>query len=181
MARVDIVSASPVSEATDDVSEAVDGFTARTDTPLYVVTIGTADQEFSGCLAGFVTQCSITPSRFLICLSKLNHSFFVGERAIGIGLHLLGETQTDLASLFGEFTGDEVDKFEHCSWQVGSSGAPILSECAAWLGGRVLDRFGVGDHEALLMRPTEGGTGRHRGLLTLRNSPDFQAGHPDTP
>ena len=30
--------------------------------------------EMSGCLAGFVTQCSIYPLNFLVCISKVNHT-----------------------------------------------------------------------------------------------------------
>ncbi len=156
----------------------MDAFISRLDAPLYVVTVGTARGERSGCLAGFVTQCSLNPARFLVCLSKLNHTFFVGERSSGIAIHLLGEDQTELASLFAESTGDTVDKFEHCGWSEGASGAPILDDCAAWLEGNVLDRFSVGDHEAFLMSPTAGGSGRPHGLLMLKNSPPFRPGHP---
>ncbi len=161
--------------------DAMKAFTTRDDTPLYVVTVGgTATEEVSGCVAGFVTQCSIAPPRFIVCLSKLNHTFFVGERVEGIAIHLLGSDQPDLASLFAEFTGDTYDKFEHCGWHRGSTGAPVLDECAAWLEGTVLDRFGVGDHEAVLMSPTGGGPGGHDGLLTLRSAPTLHPGHPES-
>ena len=163
------------------VAEAMDASTHRVDVPLYIVTVGAADQEKSGCLAGFVTQCSIRPPRFLVCLSKLNHTFFVGERATGIALHLLGDDQPDLARLFADRTGDTYDKFEHCDWHRGTTGAPVLAQCAAWLEGTVLDRHSVGDHEALVMAPTGGGAGRHGGLLTLRNAPAFHPGHPEEP
>lgn len=167
--------------AVDSVGPAMEAFSDRSDYPLYVVTVATAEGENSGCLAGFVTQCSITPPRFLVCLSKLNHSFFVGEQATGIALHLLGDDQTELASLFAERTGDDYDKFEHCEWHRGVSAAPVLEHCAAWLEGSILDRFSVGDHEALLMSPVTGGAGHHTGLLTLSNAPPFRPGHPGAP
>jgi flavin reductase (DIM6/NTAB) family NADH-FMN oxidoreductase RutF len=59
----------------------------------------------SGCLAGFVTQCSISPPNFLVCISKVNHTLVVAQHSSGMGLHLLGADQVDLARLFGEETG----------------------------------------------------------------------------
>jgi flavin reductase (DIM6/NTAB) family NADH-FMN oxidoreductase RutF len=163
------------------VRAAMEAFTAAVDYPLYIVTVGSPSGERSGCLAGFVTQCSIIPPRFLVCISKLNHTFGVGERSSGIALHLLGRRQTELASVFAEETGDCTDKFERCRWHQGANGAPILDECAVWLDGSVLERWSVGDHEAFLMRPTNGGRGKHDGLLTYREAPDFTPGHPSSP
>ena len=156
-------------------------FTSTVDYPLYVVTVGSSSDDKSGCLAGFVTQCSIGPPRFLVCISKVNHTFAVGEGSTGIALHLLGRGQTWLASIFAEETGDCTDKFESCRWHPGMSGAPILDECAAWLDGSVLERWSVGDHEAFLMHPIGGGRGDHHGLLTYKEAPDFTPGHPASP
>ncbi len=163
---------------TGPLAEAVDAFTGTTDYPLVVYTVTAVTGEMSGCLVGFTTQCSIQPPRFLICLSKVNHSYFVAERAHAMAIHLLGADQGDLADLFGSTTGDRLDKFEHCQWHRGPSGAPVLDHCAAWLGGREIDRWSVGDHEAIVMQPESGGKGKHSGLLTLRTAPRIQPGHP---
>jgi flavin reductase (DIM6/NTAB) family NADH-FMN oxidoreductase RutF len=145
---------------------------------LYVVTTGNQAGEVSGCLAGFVTQCSIGPPRFLVCISKVNHTYFVAERSESLVLHLLGADQIELASLFGEQTGDVVAKLEQCRWHPGSLGAPVLEDCAAWVEGTIMERFAVGDHQALLIRPVDGGAGRYNGVLTIRGAPSFQPGHP---
>ncbi len=47
---------------------------ATLDYPLYVVTTA-VNNEPTGCLIGFATQCSIHPPRFLACISKKNHTF----------------------------------------------------------------------------------------------------------
>ena len=88
-----------------------------------------------GRLAGFVTQCSIDPPNFLICVSKVNHTLAVAEHSPGMGLHLLGEDQVDLARLFGEETGDVVDKFASVDWRLGSTGAPLLVDAGSEHGG----------------------------------------------
>ena len=148
------------------------------DYPLYVVT-ASAGGEVSGCLAGFVTQSSIRPVQFLVCISKRNHTFETAQRASGLGLHLLGSDQHDVASHFGELTGDEVDKFEGIAWTPGETGAPILSACAAWVEGPVVGRMDGGDHEAFLLHVRHGGAGSHEGSFTLRDAAGFAAGHPE--
>jgi flavin reductase (DIM6/NTAB) family NADH-FMN oxidoreductase RutF len=158
----------------------MDALAGRVDYSLFVVTTVSPTGELSGCLAGFVTQCSIEPPRFLVCISKVNHTYFVAEGATSVGLHLLGEDQTDLASLFGERTGDTVAKFEYCSWRPGITAVPVLEDCAAWAEGLILDRFDVGDHQAVLIRPLTGGDGPAAGVMTYQSAPSFTPGHPAT-
>ncbi|HVX21442.1 MAG TPA: flavin reductase family protein [Acidimicrobiales bacterium] len=158
---------------------AIDGLVGRVDYPLYVVTAADGD-EASGCLAGFVTQCSIQPPRLLVCISKQNHTYRVAERATSLAVHLLGQDQRDLASLFGEQSGDVADKLGQVRWAVGTTGAPVLADCAAWVEGRVLWRVSAGDHEAFLMTTDAGGSGSHPGQLTLRTAGTLRPGHPAT-
>jgi flavin reductase (DIM6/NTAB) family NADH-FMN oxidoreductase RutF len=148
-----------------------------TECPLYVVT-AKANDEASGCLAGFVTQASLDPVRFIVCVSKINHTFGVAESSNGIGLHLLGSDQTEIASLFGEQTGDVIDKFARVHWTQGSTGAPILSECAAWVEGQVIDRMDGGDHEGFLIDVVAGGAGTHAGRFMVSDATKFEPGHP---
>lgn len=148
------------------------------DFPLYVVTAADEQGQPSGCLAGFVTQCSILPVRFLICVSKLNHTFFVAEGATAMALHLLGANQAKLARHFGELSGDVVGKFAGLAWHSGPHGAPVLDDCAAWVAGSIIRRLGVGDHEAMVLAPQAGGPGPMSGTLSVRAVPDVHAGHP---
>jgi len=157
---------------------AVDGFVDRLVYPLAVVTTVAPDGERSGCLAGFLTQCSIEPPRFLVCISKVNRTFDVVRRSTRLGLHLLGSEQAATAALFGEETGDRTDKFARTSWHPGPSGVPVLDECAAWMVSRIAERVGAGDHVAMVTDPIVGGTGRHPGVLTNRNAPHLEPGHP---
>lgn len=166
-------------------SQAVDlamkAYTRRVDYALHVVTSSSAAGEPSGCVVGFVTQCSIVPPRFLVCISKINHTYFTTERSNALVLHLVGRDQLDLVSLFAEETGDAVNKFRRCLWHTGVTGSPVLSGCAAWLECVVVDRWGVGDHQALLVRPVAGGSGEFPDVVTVQSSPDLQPGHPVGP
>jgi flavin reductase (DIM6/NTAB) family NADH-FMN oxidoreductase RutF len=163
-----------VTDAGDDLSPFFD----LIDYPYFVVTVRSPEAEMSGCLAGFITQCSIDPPNFLVCISKVNHTLGIAERASGMGLHLLGLRQVGLARLFGEETGDLVDKFASVDWRLGSTGAPLLVDAAVSMEGQILGHFSVGDHEAFLMRGVRAVAGSHSGLLTLRGAPPLQPGHP---
>jgi flavin reductase (DIM6/NTAB) family NADH-FMN oxidoreductase RutF len=150
--------------------------TSTVDYPLYIVTAGVGD-DVSGCLAGFVTQCSIAPPRFLVCISKVNHTFGIAIRAKGLAVHVLGSHQRETASLFGEASGDWTDKFSRVAWNEGATGAPVLVECAAWVEGPVLTRLDAGDHEAFLIGVSAGGGVRAKPLM-LSDADDLQPGHP---
>jgi flavin reductase (DIM6/NTAB) family NADH-FMN oxidoreductase RutF len=162
----------------NDGPEDLEAFFALVDYPYYVVTVRSPDDDMSGCLVGFVTQCSIHPPNFLVCISKVNHTLAVAERSAGMGLHFLGADQSATARLFGEQTGDLVDKFASVDWRLGATGAPLLVDAAVSMEGQVLGHFSVGDHEAFLVRAVRAVAGGHAGLLTYRNAPRLHPGHP---
>ena len=168
----------PLHHRLDDGLESLEAFFNVVDYPYYVVTTRTPDADMSGCLAGFVTQCSIQPPNFLVCISKVNHTLAVAERSSGMGLHLLGAEQSATARLFGEETGDVVDKFASVDWRLGSTGAPLLVDAAVSMEGQVLGHFSVGDHEAFLVRAVRAVAGGCDGLLTYRSAPPLNPGHP---
>jgi flavin reductase (DIM6/NTAB) family NADH-FMN oxidoreductase RutF len=161
-----------------DIAGAMDAYGRQVDYALQVVTTTSAQGEPSGCLVGFATQCSIVPPRFLVCISKVNHTYFASEHSGSVALHLIGRDQISLATLFAETSGDTVDKFSRCAWQPGVTGAPVLSECVAWLEGSIIERWSVGDHQALLVRPVAGGSVTPGEVLTIRTAPEFHPGHP---
>ncbi len=150
------------------------------DPPLYIVTAA-AGGERSGCLVGFATQCSIHPPHFLACISVVNHTYGVAQRAEVLGVHLVGADQRDLAAHFGELTGDEEDKFAGVAWHLGEHGAPMLDEAPAAFEGRVLERLRLGDHVGHLLDPLEERAqpdAAHERQFRLSDSAGMEAGHP---
>jgi len=81
---------------------------ADLDCPLAVVTTASRD-ECSGCLVGFLTQCSIDPPRLIVFLSDKNHTYTTALDAEALAVHLIDRDRTDLAELFGGTTGDDLD------------------------------------------------------------------------
>ena len=137
-----------------DQGEAFHRLVGGIDYPMFIVTTE-AGGERSGCLVGFVTQGSIDPPRMVVMLSKNNHTFRVASGAGELVVHFLHEGNRELSELFGEETGDEIDKFELCAWSYPHGvAAPVLEGTRGFAAGRILQRLDAGDHVAHLLEVT---------------------------
>ena len=141
---------------------AFDALVGPLDYPMFVVTAA-AGGELAGCLAGFVTQCSIDRPALLVCLSDKNRTFRVAHAASRLAVHFLGREDADLAELFGSSSGDDVDKFSRCEWQALPDGTPVLSRCRGWAVGPIVRRVDLGDHRGLLVPVERARAGRPDG------------------
>ena len=128
------------------------------DYPMFVVTTRSSDESdpAAGCLVGFASQTSIRPPRFIVGLSRRNFTFRIAQHASHLAVHVLNREHLDVVRLFGEETGDRVDKFAQCQWRAGPFGMPILTSASAWFVGRIRERFDVGDHVGHLLDPVAG-------------------------
>jgi flavin reductase (DIM6/NTAB) family NADH-FMN oxidoreductase RutF len=160
----------------DDALRAVQELLGDLDYPMYIVTAA-VDGERAGCLVGFTTQCSIHPVRFIACLSKKNRTFRVAERADVLVVHLVPDSEEELARLFGSETGDNVDKFARCAWTPGPGGAPVLAACRNWFAGRVLGRWPAGDHTAFLLEPVAAGHDPNEKAFAFHRARRLEPGH----
>ncbi|HEV8021610.1 MAG TPA: flavin reductase family protein [Candidatus Lustribacter sp.] len=159
-----------------------DAFTRNCESLDFPMTVVTAfdGRERSGCLIGFHTQCSIAPRRWLVCISKPNHTSRIAAGAEWLVVHFLREDQHALAQIFGGITEDAIaphEKFEVCAWRPGPGGTPILAGCD-WVAGRIVGRFDGGDHVAHVIDITESAQehspAAQLGSMSVR---DIQAGH----
>ncbi|MFI1453024.1 flavin reductase family protein [Streptomyces roseus] len=157
----------------------LDPFADVLDGPVYVVTVA-ASGERSGCLVGFASQCSIRPPRFVVWLSKLNHTFRVARAASHLAVHVLDHGEGRLAELFGGETGDSVDKFARVEWRPSADGSPLLADARAWFAGRIETRVDAGDHVGFILAPTEvcPPVRPAPALLRYRDVKEIAPGHP---
>ena len=129
----------------------MDKLTSELDHPMLIVTTA-VDGELSGCLVGFHSQCSIDPPRWAVWISKVNHTYGIAQRATTLALHFPSADDGDLAALFGEQTGDSVDKFERCAWTAGRDGVPLIDRLPNRIIGRVRDHVDDGgDHQLFVV------------------------------
>jgi flavin reductase (DIM6/NTAB) family NADH-FMN oxidoreductase RutF len=146
---------------------------AELDPPMIVVTV-----PGSGCLVGFSSQVSIDPTRFLVCVSKKNHTHAIALGAPVIAVHVLDRDDTHVAEVFGELTGDVVDKLSLVRWRDGPEGVPVLDDVAGWFAGRVLERLDLGDHTGFVLEPFAGEKRRPTiSQLGFQVAKDWEPGH----
>jgi flavin reductase (DIM6/NTAB) family NADH-FMN oxidoreductase RutF len=157
--------------------EFFDRLVGMLDYTMFVVTTQ-ADGHPSGCLVGFATQTSMRPSRFLVGLSKNNHTFGVAARSDYLAVHVLPRRHIGLARLFGGRTGDQVNKFDRCLWHTGPEGMPILDDAVAWFVGKTLKRIDLGDHVGYLLEPVTGDAAEGPDdLVSFPDVADLEPGH----
>jgi flavin reductase (DIM6/NTAB) family NADH-FMN oxidoreductase RutF len=144
--------------------------------PMFIVTATAEDR--AGCLVGFATQASINPRRLVVMLSKANHTFRIAGRVDHLAVHFLGHGDQRLATLFGEETGDDTDKFSRCGWTDGPEGTTLVQGTRGWAVGRVLERFDAGDHVAHLLDVVAAQVERGDAPLTAIDVSGLDPGHP---
>jgi flavin reductase (DIM6/NTAB) family NADH-FMN oxidoreductase RutF len=162
------------------VSEDGSGFDeliAALDPAMAVVTT-VSGGERAGCLIGFHAQCSISPPRYVVWLSKANHTFRVAVHARNFAVHLLSEDDEDLARLFGTTSGDDTDKFARCDWEPADGGVPVLTGCAnRFVAERVALLDEGSDHICLVVAPTAVASRTPFRPLRLSQVEHLQPGH----
>ncbi|ORV81670.1 flavin reductase family protein [Mycolicibacterium iranicum] len=163
--------------AVENGSAAFENVVSLLDYPMFIVTTASAG-HLAGCLVGFTSQTSINPPKFMVGLSRKNHTFTVARKADHLAVHLLPRAELDVAKLFGGTTGDSTDKFVQCGWRIGPEGMPILDAAAAWFVGRVAQRFDLGDHVGHLLEPISGRAPEQLGdLISFSDVRDIEPGH----
>jgi len=158
--------------------EDYDALVADADTALVVVT-ATYREERGGCLVGFHCQCSIEPARHAVWISKANHTCRVALQATHLGIHFLDRADHELARLFGERTGDEIDKFERCDTIEGPHGVPMLVACPDRVVARRRTSMDDGsDHVCFVLEPVHVRRGRAaRVPMRLSDASALTPGH----
>ncbi|MGM7647971.1 flavin reductase family protein [Nocardia sp. JW2] len=164
--------------ADTDPTDSFDAVISAADAPVWIVTTS-AHGHRAGCLVGFATQVSIEPRRFLVGLSKSNHTYETANTATHLAVHLIAARHFEVAGLFATTTGDDTDKFARCDWHTGPHGLPILTSAAGWFAGEILERIDLGDHLGVLLAPVaaEAPSSDHA-ILHLSAVAELKPGHP---
>jgi flavin reductase (DIM6/NTAB) family NADH-FMN oxidoreductase RutF len=146
--------------------------------PAMAIVTTVAGDERGGCLIGFHTQCSIDPPRYVVWLSKANHTYRVGLHARQFAVHFLGEDDLELARLFGTTTGDEHDKFGECRWAPDPDGVPLLEQCPSRFVATKVALLDEGsDHVCLVLAPRAADVTRDLRPMRLSQTKELDPGH----
>jgi flavin reductase (DIM6/NTAB) family NADH-FMN oxidoreductase RutF len=119
--------------------------------PTGVTVITTAaGEEYQGMTANAVTALSLDPVMVLVCVDKETHTHRLLERSGVFVVNILGEHQEELSRIFAKRAEPEVGTLRGQAFVLGETGAPVLSDCLAFLECRVSDVLEGGDHSIFL-------------------------------
>lgn len=113
---------------------------------IWVVTAAAGNKR-GGLVATWVSAASIdeqTPT-VLVGLAPNHFTTQLVEQSGSLTLHLLRESQLDVAWNFALGSGRDRDKLATLEYDLGVTDAPRLRECLAWLDCRVFARLATGD------------------------------------
>ncbi|HHV21572.1 MAG TPA: flavin reductase [Propionibacterium sp.] len=160
------------------MSESYDALVARSDGAMIVVTASDG-RERAGCVVGFHSQCAIDPLQHAVWLSKANHTYRVALHAGHLGVHFLTPDDEAIARLFGERSGDELDKFAHVDWSSGMGDAPLLAALPnRFIGRRVALAEVGGDHACFVLEVEDAACTEEFEPLRLSALSGLTPGHP---
>jgi len=91
-------------------------------------------------------QITNDPAKIAIGINKNNLTWeYINESGI-FAVNILGQNQIDTVKHFGFQSGKKVDKFSDVSYTTEKTGAPLLTECTAWVECQVEHQIDVGTH-----------------------------------
>lgn len=118
-----------------------------------VITAGHQGRPF-GFTATSLTSVSAEPALVSFGISERSSCWPAVARAEYVGVHLLGEHQSELAATFAR---SGADRFAPpTAWREGPGGVPLLDDVVAWLVCRPVARIPAGDHRIVVAEVTAG-------------------------
>ena len=137
-------------------------------TGVTVITTAAGDQ-LHGMTANAVSSLSLDPVMVLICVDKTTHTHRVLDEGGVFAVNMLGEHQEAVSRIFAKKGEPETGTLRGQPFRLGETGAPILSDCLAFLECRVAGTFDGGDHTIFLGQVvSEGVVEEMRPLLFYR-------------
>jgi flavin reductase (DIM6/NTAB) family NADH-FMN oxidoreductase RutF len=118
-----------------------------------VITAGHQGRPF-GFTATSLTSVSAEPALVSFGISERSSCWPAVARAEYVGIHLLGEHQSELAATFAR---SGADRFAPpTAWREGPGGVPVLDGVVAWLVCRPVARIPAGDHRIVVAEVADG-------------------------
>lgn len=103
-----------------------------------------------GMTANAVSSLSLDPVMVLICVDKTTHTHEVITKSKVFAVNILGEGQETVSRVFAKKGEPEVGSLRGKGYRLGETGAPILTECLAFIECRVASALDGGDHTIFL-------------------------------
>ncbi|MFI6287777.1 flavin reductase family protein [Streptomyces sp. NPDC051018] len=108
----------------------------------------------AGFTATSLTSVAAEPPLISFGVGTASFSWGVIARTEHVGVHILGEHQSELAARFATRGSDRFGPSTR--WRGGPQGVPVLDGVLAWMVGRVVSRIPAGDHHLVIAEVVEG-------------------------
>jgi flavin reductase (DIM6/NTAB) family NADH-FMN oxidoreductase RutF len=118
---------------------------------LHILTCGQGEGVHAAAIT-WVTQISLKPRRVAIGVRKDSHIYPVLRAYSTFVLNVVGKGQETLASSFFKYVPPQDGQFSGYKFETGAAtGAPILTNCIAWLECRVVEEANAGGDHGLFV------------------------------
>ena len=120
---------------------------------IYVLTTSYQD-EVNGMIASWVSQISFEPPLVAVAVHPSRYSHRLIDKSRAFALHTISRNQKDLLKVFKG--PDPAVKFASLRWSRGRTGAPLLSDCLAYVDCRVKTVLDPGNHTLFIGEVVDG-------------------------
>ena len=102
--------------------------------------------KINGMTAAWVNQVSSQPSMVSVAIGKSHYTSELISKSKSFSVNILSSNQMELARKCGFISGRNHDKLQEEEISYQATGAPILTNCAAYLDCKLSYQIKVGDH-----------------------------------
>lgn len=136
---------------------------------LYIVTAAHGETVAGGTIT-WVTQTSFKPPLVVAGIKNDSSLHKVIRAAKAFAVHVVGKGQKAVAMSFLKGAKVSGQKLNHCVYEAGVTGAPVLRDVPAYLECRVIEEFRRGDHTIFVAEVVAAGVSSEEAGLTLRET-----------
>lgn len=124
-----------------------------------VYVLGTRRGRQSNAMAAsWVMQTSERPPCVAVAIRSDRYTHDIVVESETFALSVLRDDQVNVATHFGETSGEYADKLRGVPYGLTPNGSPYLLDCLAYLDCRMMDRARAGDHTVVVGEVTAGET-----------------------
>lgn len=151
--------------------DSIGGALGRIASGVYVVTCR-EKSERDGMLATWVNQTSFEPPMVAVAVKKERHILGMMQPGHAFAVNVLAKNNREEYKNFVKPYTEGLDRFAGLNVRQDGDGAPVLSDCVAFLSCKVRDHLDAGDHVLVLGEVVEGGLlkGEEEPMVHLRRN-----------
>ncbi|GMR05029.1 MAG: hypothetical protein BMS9Abin23_0953 [Thermodesulfobacteriota bacterium] len=139
---------------------------------LYVISTKLGN-KVNAMTAAWVSRVSFKPPLVMVAVGKTRFSHHMIKESGVFAINVLGPDNIDMVKHFGFKSGATTDKFAGIDYNTKVTGAPILTDCIAWLDCKVSGCHDAGDHTLFVGEILDGGIVREGETMVYKREEIF--------